>query len=147
MNRRPSLRCASAVKNTRPAESIRDEQPQFQPFSPSPVRSTDFVRPQHFVTLNPRVAYLSPEFFVVCLEKFSQCLAHFFHCTFFNRHASTKTIQRLKFFQPPARPLECHLLLSPSRQVIASSSTRTASSTAITGRAWNSKAGKVEQNL
>ena len=33
---------------------------------------------------------------------------------------------------------------SPSRQAIASSSTLTASSTAITGRAWNSKAGKVE---
>ena len=30
---------------------------------------------------------------------------------------------------------------SPSRQAIASSSTRTASSTGITGRAWNSKAG------
>src|SRR5205814_10357261 len=30
---------------------------------------------------------------------------------------------------------------------IASSSTRTASSMEITGRAWNSKAGRVEQNL
>jgi hypothetical protein len=40
-----------------------------------------------------------------------------------------------------------HLRLSPSRQAMASSSTRTASSTAITGRAWNSKAGYVEQNL
>ncbi len=40
-----------------------------------------------------------------------------------------------------------HLRFSPSRQAIASSSTRTASSTAITGRTWNSKAGQVEQNL
>ena len=44
-------------------------------------------------------------------------------------------------------PLGCHLSFSPSRQAMASSSTRTASSTAITGRAWNSKAGYVEQNL
>ena len=36
---------------------------------------------------------------------------------------------------------------SSSRQAIASSSTLTASSMAITGRAWNSKAGKVEHTL
>ena len=43
--------------------------------------------------------------------------------------------------------LGCQLRFSPSRQAMASSSTRTASSTAITGRACISKAGKVEQNL
>src|SRR6266567_2529108 len=35
MNRRPSLRCASAVKSTQPVEPICDEQPHDQPFSPS----------------------------------------------------------------------------------------------------------------
>src|SRR5712692_9185935 len=50
------------------------------------------------------------------------------------------------------RPVRCDLLgcqlrFSPSRQAMASSSTRTASSTEMTGRAWNSKAGYVEQNL
>ncbi len=35
-----------------------------------------------------------------------------------------------------------HLRFSPSLQAIASSSTRTASSTGITGRAWNSNAGE-----
>src|SRR5438477_12659601 len=44
-------------------------------------------------------------------------------------------------------PLECHLLSSPSRKAIASSSTRTASMTGITGRASNTKEGRVEQNL
>jgi hypothetical protein len=43
--------------------------------------------------------------------------------------------------------LENHLRLSPSRKAIASSSTRTASMTGTTGRAWNSKAGNIEQNL
>jgi len=43
--------------------------------------------------------------------------------------------------------LGCQLRFSPSRQAMASSSTRTASSTGITGRASISKAGKVEQNL
>ena len=40
-----------------------------------------------------------------------------------------------------------YLLLSPSRKAIASSSTRTASMTGITGRASNSKTGNIEQNL
>src|SRR5439155_2171478 len=44
-------------------------------------------------------------------------------------------------------PFECHLRLSPSRQAIVSSSTRTASSTGITGRASNTKAGQVEHTL
>ena len=40
-----------------------------------------------------------------------------------------------------------YLGFSPSRKAIASSSTRTASMTGTTGRAWNSKAGSIEQNL
>jgi hypothetical protein len=40
-----------------------------------------------------------------------------------------------------------HLRLSSSRKAIASSSTRTASSMGITGRASNTKAGSIEQNL
>jgi hypothetical protein len=40
-----------------------------------------------------------------------------------------------------------HLRLSPSRQAIASSSTRTASWTGMTGRASNTKAGQVEHTL
>ena len=50
---------------------------------------------------------------------------------------------------PPMRrePLECHVRFNPSRQSIASSSTRTASMTGTTGRASNTKAGRVEQNL
>lgn len=48
---------------------------------------------------------------------------------------------------PDVRPLLRHLRWSPSRQAIASSSTRTASSTGITGRTCISKAGKVEQHL
>src|SRR6266545_6765506 len=44
-------------------------------------------------------------------------------------------------------PLECYLPFSPSRKAIASSSTRTASITGTTGRASNTKAGRVEQNL
>ena len=40
-----------------------------------------------------------------------------------------------------------HLRLSPSRKAIASSSTRTASSMGMTGRASNTKAGSIEQNL
>lgn len=43
------------------------------------------------------------------------------------------------------RPI--HPGLSPSRQAIASSSTRTASMTGTTGRASKTKAGKVEQTL
>jgi hypothetical protein len=43
--------------------------------------------------------------------------------------------------------LENYWRLSPSRQAIVSSSTRTASATGITGRAWNSKAGQVEHTL
>src|SRR5207302_3277747 len=35
MNRFPLSRCASAVKSTRPVESISDAQPYDQPFSPS----------------------------------------------------------------------------------------------------------------
>src|SRR6266699_6834314 len=46
-----------------------------------------------------------------------------------------------------AQRVEYHLRLSPSRKAIASSSTRTASMTRTTGRAWNSKAGNIEQNL
>ena len=46
----------------------------------------------------------------------------------------------------PARAM-VHLALSPSRKAIASSSTLTASMTGTTGRAWNSKAGNIEQNL
>jgi hypothetical protein len=42
---------------------------------------------------------------------------------------------------------ECQLGLSPSRQAITSSSPRTASSTVMTGRASNTKAGSIEQNL
>jgi hypothetical protein len=45
------------------------------------------------------------------------------------------------------RPERGHLPLRLSRQAIASSSTRIASATGITGRAWNSKAGSIEQNL
>src|SRR5689334_12336650 len=41
----------------------------------------------------------------------------------------------------------CHLRLSPSRKAIASCSTRTASMTGTTGRASNTKAGSIEQNL
>jgi hypothetical protein len=41
----------------------------------------------------------------------------------------------------------CHFPLSPSRKEIASSSTRTASITGTTGRASNTKAGNIEQNL
>src|SRR4051794_29877710 len=40
-----------------------------------------------------------------------------------------------------------HLPLRSLRKAIASSSTRTASITGTTGRAWNSKAGSIEQNL
>src|SRR4029453_10415486 len=40
-----------------------------------------------------------------------------------------------------------HLRFSPSRQAITSSSPRTASSTVMTGRASNTKAGSIEQNL
>src|SRR5258708_22884596 len=42
---------------------------------------------------------------------------------------------------------EYYLRASPSRKAIASSSTRTASMTGTTGRAWNSKAGNIEHNL
>ena len=42
---------------------------------------------------------------------------------------------------------ESHLPLSPSRKAIASCSTRTASIDGDHGRAWNSKAGSIEQNL
>ena len=55
--------------------------------------------------------------------------------------------------RPPAVPelarsgCSVHVPFSPSRQAIASSSTRIASSTGITGRAWNSNAGSIEQNL
>ena len=41
-------------------------------------------------------------------------------------------------------PLECHVRFNPSRQSIASSSTRTASMTGTTGRASNTKAGDIE---
>ena len=40
-----------------------------------------------------------------------------------------------------------HFGLSPSRKAIASSSTRTASAIGITGRASNTNAGNIEQNL
>ena len=40
-----------------------------------------------------------------------------------------------------------HLRLSSSRKAIASSSTRTASSMGMTGRASKTKAGSIEQNL
>src|SRR2546423_9672830 len=40
-----------------------------------------------------------------------------------------------------------HWALSPSRNAIASCSTRTASMTGTTGRASNTKAGNIEQNL
>jgi hypothetical protein len=40
-----------------------------------------------------------------------------------------------------------HSRFSPSRQAITSSSPRTASSTVMTGRASNTKAGSIEQNL
>jgi hypothetical protein len=40
-----------------------------------------------------------------------------------------------------------HLSLSPSRNAIDSSSTRTASSMGITGRASKTNAGSIEQNL
>jgi hypothetical protein len=43
--------------------------------------------------------------------------------------------------------LAFHLPFSPSRKAIASSSTRTASMTGTTGRASNTKAGSIEQNL
>ena len=42
---------------------------------------------------------------------------------------------------------ELYLPLSASRKAIASSSTRTASMTGTTGRASNTKAGNIEQNL
>jgi len=50
---------------------------------------------------------------------------------------------------PPARrdPIGCHLPFRPSRQAITSSSARTASWTATTGRASISNAGSIEQNL
>ena len=41
----------------------------------------------------------------------------------------------------------CQLPFSPSRKAIASSSTRTASITGTTGRASNTNAGSIEQNL
>ena len=44
-----------------------------------------------------------------------------------------------------ASPEQGHLSLRLSRQAIASSSTRIASATGTTGRAWNSKAGSIEQ--
>jgi hypothetical protein len=46
-----------------------------------------------------------------------------------------------------ASPEQGHVSLRLSRQAIASSSTRIASATGTTGRAWNSKAGSIEQNL
>ena len=56
--------------------------------------------------------------------------------------------------QCPAYPLlggqddsPYHLPFNPSRQAITSSSPRTASSTAMTGRASNTKEGSIEQNL
>jgi hypothetical protein len=53
--------------------------------------------------------------------------------------------QRVRSNAGSASPL--HFVWSPSRNVMASSSTRTASSMGITGRASNTNAGNIEQNL
>src|SRR5271165_903687 len=58
-------------------------------------------------------------------------------------HRPTQTLCWLEWGSNRSR----HLLVSPSRQAITSSSARTASATAITGRASIVNAGSIEQNL